>query len=185
MKKISMLLFAVAIMLMGCGNGKEAGKDGGGENPSENNKEMAAEKSVPAGYVDLGLSVYWKNSNEWNSDDDHGFYTYDDAVRAFGNRLPTKAQFEELEKECTWTWNDSKKGYDVKGPNGNSIFLPAAGGCNCRGNVYGVGSRGRYWCSPTGRSKVACSLSFNSDTHDMGNGTRCESQSVRLVQGKW
>ena len=137
-----MLLFAVAIVLMGCGNGKEAGKDGGGENPSKNNKEMGTEKSVPAGYVDLGLSVYWKNSNEWNSADDHGFYTYDDAKKKFGKSLPTKAQFEELEKKCTWTWNDSKKGYDVKGPNGNSIFLPAAGYRDCSGGVDFVGSGG-------------------------------------------
>ena len=134
--------------------------------------------------VDLGLSVYWKNSNEYNRSGEHGFYTYDDAKSKFGSRLPTKAQLEELVDRCTWTWSDSKKGYDVKVPNGNSIFLPAAGGCNCRGNVYGVGSRGRYWCSPTGRSKIACSLSFNSGDYDVDNSIRCVGQSVRLVQGK-
>lgn len=43
--------------------------------------------------------------------------------------MPTKAQMEELMKECTWTWTypATKRGYEVKGPNGRTIFLPSAG----------------------------------------------------------
>ena len=46
-----------------------------------------------------------------------------------GWRLPTKEEFEELIKECEWEWitEDHYPGYKVTGPNGNSIFLPAAG----------------------------------------------------------
>ena len=184
MKRISMLLCAVAILLMGYGNGKEAGKDGGGENPSKNNKEMGTEKSVPAGYVDLGLSVYWKNSNEYNSSDDHGFYTYEAAVRAFGNSLPTKEQLEELKSRCTWTWDSSKKGYYVKGPNGNSIFLPAAGYRDCYDNVRYVGTYGSYRSYSPNGSERAWFLDFNSSGVDMRNYSRCYGLSVRLVQGK-
>ena len=44
-------------------------------------------------------------------------------------RMPTKAEVEELCSKCTWTWTSLNgiKGYKVTGPNGNSIFLPAAG----------------------------------------------------------
>ena len=189
-----MLLFAVAIMLMGCSNNEVKVNNGGNDSQAgENNAVSSSEKAsgaeqnsqpVPAGYVDLGLSVYWKNSNEWNSDDDHGFYTYDDAVRAFGNRLPTKAQLQELKNKCTWTWSDSKKGYYVKGPNGNSIFLPAAGDRDCFGDVYGVGTHGDYWSSTPGGSESAWDLDFDSLEVRMGNILRCGGHSVRLVQGR-
>ena len=44
-------------------------------------------------------------------------------------RMPTAAEWEELRRECTWTW--SNKGYKVTSDiNGKSIFLPAAGAMN-------------------------------------------------------
>lgn len=147
-------------------------------------KEIEEVKPVPAGYVDLGLSVYWKSSNEYNSSDDHGFYTYDDAKKKFGSRLPTKAQLVELKNKCTWTWNSNKKGYDVKGPNGNSIFLPAAGYRSCNGNVYGVGAIGDYWSSTPLGSEGAWVLHFSSSGVYMSSDSRCYGLSVRLVQGK-
>ncbi|MBQ3982262.1 MAG: hypothetical protein II633_00665, partial [Bacteroidales bacterium] len=80
------------------------------------------------GYTDLGLpsGTIWKNFNAT------GFYTYDEAVSQFGNRLPTKQQWEELKAECQWSWNGS--GYKVTGPNGNSIVLPASGIRYCDGS---------------------------------------------------
>lgn len=44
-------------------------------------------------------------------------------------RIPTTADVEELVKLCTWEWTkvNDVKGYSVTGPNGNSIFMPAAG----------------------------------------------------------
>ncbi len=43
-------------------------------------------------YVDLGLpsGTKWKSVNE--AGDENGFYTYDEAIKAFGNKLPTKKQ---------------------------------------------------------------------------------------------
>ncbi len=43
--------------------------------------------------------------------------------------LPSAELFEELFRLCTteWTQQDGVNGYKVTGPNGNSIFLPAAG----------------------------------------------------------
>ena len=44
-------------------------------------------------------------------------------------RMPTAAEWEELRRECTWTW--SNNGYKVTSDiNGKSIFLPAAGVMN-------------------------------------------------------
>ena len=42
--------------------------------------------------------------------------------------MPTRAQFQELLHRCVWTRTtlNGKNGYEVEGPNGNSIFLPTA-----------------------------------------------------------
>jgi uncharacterized protein (TIGR02145 family) len=98
--------------------------------------------------------------------------------------LPTKEQLEELMNQCTWTWGAQNgiNGYTVTGPNGNSIFFPAAGGRNCDGNVYGVGSYGYYWSSTSNGSEGAYYLYFYSDKVDMGSYYRCSGRSVRLVQ---
>ena len=68
----------------------------------------------------------------------------DAATRKWGDdwRMPTKKQFDELLKYCKWTWNGN--GYEVKGKNGNSIYLPAAGWRNGEVCVT-VGSKGEYW----------------------------------------
>ena len=44
-------------------------------------------------------------------------------------RTPSKAQFDELRSQCTWTWTEIQgvEGFEVTGPNGNSIFLPETG----------------------------------------------------------
>ena len=136
-------------------------------------------RTIPQGYVDLGLpsGTLWKNANEGG---DNALYTFDEAVSRFGNKLPTKQQLEELKNKCTWTWTGS--GYKVTGPNGNSIFLPAAGNRNCNGNVYLVGTYGGCWSSTPGDSDRAWDLSFGSSRVRMSYGDRCSGQSVRLVQ---
>lgn len=55
-------------------------------------------------------------------------------------RMPTKAEYEELLSKCTWDWTElnSVIGYKVTGPNGNSIFFPAAGSNNdSEASIYG------------------------------------------------
>ena len=63
-------------------------------------------------------------------------------------RMPTSAELEELRNKCSWTWTTQNgvKGYKATGPNGNSIFLPAAGYRNGT-SVLGKGSSGNYWSS--------------------------------------
>ena len=63
-------------------------------------------------------------------------------------RMATLNEWEELIDKCTWTWTTQNgvKGGLVTGPNGNSIFLPAAG---YRFDFYlsNAGASGRYWSS--------------------------------------
>lgn len=129
--------------------------------------------------VDLGLpsGTLWKNANEGG---DYARYTYYDAISKFGNRLPTKQQFEELKNKCTWTWEDN--GDKVTGPSGDHILLPAAGYLNCNGGVSNVGTGGYFWSSTPYNSDFAWFLYFDSSEVNVGSGYRCHGQSVRLVQ---
>lgn len=135
------------------------------------------EKNV---YVDLGLpsGTLWKNTIE------EGYYTYDEALEKYGGNLPSQEQFQELIDNCTWIWDDDKKGYDIMGENLNSIFLPAAGYRNVYGSVNDVGSRGRYWSSTPSGSSCAMHLGFNSGYVGMFNFYRCYGKSVILCKSK-
>ena len=114
---------------------------------------------------------------------------YDVARTQWGGswRLPTKAEFEELINRCTWTWTtyNNVNGYKVTGPNGNSIFLPAAGRRNGTELDY-RGSRCCYWsASMYGHcSDYAHNLYFNDGNHDWTLDHRCNGLSVRPVCDK-
>ena len=65
-------------------------------------------------------------------------------------RMPTASQVEELTSKCNWTLItlDGVDGYNVKGKNGNSIFIPLAGYIHEANNhATGVGEYGFYWTS--------------------------------------
>ena len=65
-----------------------------------------------------------------------------------GWRMPSKEEMDELLTKCKWEWavQDFVQGYKVTGPNGKSIFLPAAGCLNYQGK-YGLYEKGYYWTS--------------------------------------
>ena len=62
-----------------------------------------------------------------------------------GWRMPTHDEFKELFDKCDWTTTivNDVPGYKVTGPNGNSIFLPAAGSYLGK-KVIDRGSTGKY-----------------------------------------
>ena len=61
-------------------------------------------------------------------------------------RMPTKAQMVELNTQCTWVWLQQNGSYGllVTGPNGNTLFLPAAGYHNYTW-LENRGGVGYYW----------------------------------------
>ena len=130
-------------------------------------------------YVDLGLpsGTLWKSANEKG-----GLYCYDEAISKFGNKLPTREQWEELKGMCTWSWTG--KGYKVTGDNGHSITLPASGLRYCDGSSGTVGSHGFYWSYNPNGSDDAWSFFFNSIKTNIGNDDQCFGFSVRLVQNQ-
>lgn len=73
----------------------------------------------------------------------------DVANKVYGSwvTMPTIDEFEELFTECKKEWVEDTKnhvaGYKFTAPNGNSIFLPAAG-TRTQGNVSGEGLNGYY-----------------------------------------
>ncbi|MBQ2458902.1 MAG: DUF1566 domain-containing protein, partial [Bacteroidaceae bacterium] len=83
-------------------------------------------------------------------------------------RMPTRNEIAELVNKCSWKWTtyNGVNGQLVTGPNGNSIFLPAAG------DRYGTGawsgSQGFYWSATQHESysDSACRLYFLSDVND-------------------
>lgn len=140
-------------------------------------------------YVDLGLSVKWATCNVGaKTPGDYGaYYTYEESLYIYWGgtwRTPTRLEFEELVHECTWTWTyqNGNRGYRVTGPNGNSIFLPAAGD-RSGSSLRLAGELGNYWSSaPYGsNSNRAYYLYFDSSKQRVGDYGRGYGLSVRPV----
>ena len=99
-------------------------------------------------------------------------------------RMPTKAEQDELRNNCTWEWTalNDVNGYKVTGPNGNSIFLPAAG--YRRGSdVSYRGDSGFNWSGSLGSSFSvdAYGLDFYDGYYGWGDYSRFCGRSVRPV----
>lgn len=104
-------------------------------------------------------------------------------------RMPTKAEWQELLVNCTWTWTTQNgiNGYKVTskkaGYTDKFIFLPAAGYRNVSG-LRTVGSYGYYWSSSLSEydSSIAWYSLFNSGFAGLdGYRNRGYGRSVRPV----
>ena len=121
-----------------------------------------------------------------NIGDISGDSRYDAARANWGGtwRLPTQAEVRELIDKCTWTWTSQggHNGYRVTGPNGSSIFLPAAG-YRLGSSLYGAGGYGYCWSSAPDWSDArrAYYLYFDSSGHSLYLFYRSNGQSVRPV----
>ncbi len=131
-------------------------------------------------YDDSNLTKYTSNDSKTVLDPE------DDAATVnWGGawRMPTKAEQDELRNNCTWDWTTQNgvNGYKVTGPNGNSIFLPAAG-YKYEGSL-GAGSYGYYWSSSLGTDSpvIAYYVYFGSDNVGWDYDTRNYGLSVRPV----
>ena len=111
-------------------------------------------------------SDYFVDSNEYqNIGSIISGTSYDVARVKWGGswRMPTLDEIKELCNKCSWEWAEVNgiNGQKVIGPNGNSIFLPAAG-YRDGGDVYDRGARGIYWSATllSGKSYTAYCLYF-------------------------
>ena len=154
----------------------------GAESPEDYGNYYAwGETSTKSEYTKDNSKTYGKQMNDIG-----GRSQYDAARANWGGtwRLPTKAEMEELENRCTWKWTTQNgvKGYKVTGPNGNSIFLPAAG-YRSGSSLYTAGEYGRYWSSTPDESDsdIACILHFYSIDQDVAWDNRYRGLSVRPV----
>ena len=132
-------------------------------------------------YTEESSATYNKSMSDIS-----GKPTYDVARKKWGSswRLPTRAEFQELQDKCRWecTTQNGKMGYKVTGPNGNSIFLPAAG-YRFLSSLNSSGEIGNYWSSTPDESNDdnAYKLCFSSSSHFVGWSRRGNGLSVRPV----
>ena len=111
----------------------------------------------------------------------------DDAATAnwgAGWRMPTADEMRELQDYCivVWTEQNGVNGRKFTGPNGNSIFLPAAG-YRIDSELDNAGSDGYYWSSSlsSGNTDRAWHLYFYSGNYYMSNRYRYYGFTVRAV----
>ena len=140
------------------------------------------ETSTKTEYTDYNSKTSGKSMNDIS-----GNVNYDAARANWGGkwRLPTKTEMQELIDKCTWTWitQNGVKGYKVTGPNGNSIFLPAAGH-RSGSALYNAGGYGCYWSSApfdNNSGSAAYYLNFYSGSRFMNRFYRFDGRSVRPV----
>ena len=102
-----------------------------------------------------------------------------------GWRTPTTEELQELFNNTTktWTTQNGVNGWLFTAPNGNSLFLPAAGQY-WDGMLINVGSYGFYWSSSldTYEPNYAWYLYFYSDDYSIYGYYRYFGRSVRAVR---
>ena len=100
-------------------------------------------------------------------------------------RMPSASEIDELVNNCTWVWTtqNGNNGYMITSPNGNSIFLPAAGEYNTNlGELWGIGYVGSYWSSDGLESTHGASrLHFYDYEIEKDWHLRCHGYSIRPV----
>lgn len=161
-------------------------------------------------YVDLGLGTKWATCNvgasqpyeygdfyHWGkisteSDNTYTSGEYDiggnrrfDVARAkWGGswRMPTRREILQLIRSCKWQWTSMNgvKGCKVIGPNGNSIFLPAAGDSDAMSR-RNIGKHGTYWSSTPIENDKAYVLYFSPEKVNIEQCLRWDGMMVRPV----
>ena len=111
----------------------------------------------------------------------------DTAAQVWGGNwhMPTKAQFEELTANTTYTWttvNGTNGGLFTSNINGNSIYFPAAGFW-FHGSHRSEGSSGYVWSSSPSDSISTFYLNFSSGGKSVYDDSRESGFSVRPVLG--
>lgn len=139
--------------------------------------------------------MYGKGSTQYNSSD--SAYTgtenplaaeADTATQVLGApwHMPTKAQFEELIANTTYTWEENFKGSGISGAkytsrtdNTKYVFFPAAGDID--GSAENVGEFGQYWSSTPHSNIISYNLEVAEGYNYVTSAHRSYGYSVRPV----
>lgn len=136
-------------------------------------------------FVDIPKYTYLDGLTELEAEDDvaHVLWGGDWHIASYD-------EWEELLTVCIWEWKElnGTGGFKVTGPNGNSIFLPAAD--RCRWNYHRNYGFGFYWTSTLGPEDEyenlfnAVCLRFSPDSYNyLTTEERFEGLPVRPVSG--
>lgn len=105
-------------------------------------------------------------------------------------RMPTREEMQELLDKCNWVWTEvnSVNGYNITGPNGNSIFLPANGLADGT-EINNKGSYGSYWTSTPqiateGKATASTLYFYGSSLKSQQWANRYGGRAVRPVKDK-
>ena len=164
---------------------KWAGWNVGANRPEEYGGYYAwGETEEKAGYTKSAYSYYDQTKDECIQIGSNISGTqYDVAHIIWGDnwRMPVQAEFQELKDECKWEWviYNEVYGQKVTGPNGNSIFIPAAG--EFREELFGLDQDATYWSATLCGDDEAGILGFNDKETYWGSGPRYYGLPVRPV----
>lgn len=154
----------------------------GADSPSDYGDYFAwGETSTKSEYTEENSTTYEKSISDISGDSQ-----YDVARANWGGtwRLPTAAEIDELTEKCKrkWITEGGHNGYRVTGPNGKSIFLPAAG-WRYRSFLNYFGELGHYWSSTPRWSDTLSTyyLRFNSGSFGRDWYYRFRGHAVRPV----
>ena len=174
----------------------------GASSPEDYGDHFAWGETVPKDCYNW-TTYKWCNGSsisltKYCTDSNHGYNGFidgkteldpsDDAACAHypGGRMPSLEQIQELIDNCTWQWTQRNgvNGQLGTGPNGNTIFLPAAGS-RWNESLLVVGSHGLYWSRALDSSLPdgAYGLDFGSGDVYWGNyDSRSYGFTVRAVR---
>ena len=145
----------------------------------QSDKKHITKYTIADGSTD---GIWYDSAGNFIGDNKTTLVAADDAATAnLGSpwRMPTKDEIKELIDNCTWFWTaqDGRTGYQVDGPNGNAIFLPAV-------MFLFVPDVGEYWSSSLFMSDTpyAYHLLFEWDEYSYLGALRSSEGMVRPVR---
>ena len=161
----------------------------GANSPEEYGDYFAWGEVDSKDYYSVNNYKYYSNGNFTDIGSDISGTAYDAATHNMGEiwRMPTKAEYEELINKCEWKFVTyrKKRGWQVTGPSGNSIFLPAAGFMLDDWNDH-ASIEGFYWSSnvtDTPREIYTLYTSMSDYKMSYRHMRRFEGRTIRGVTG--
>ena len=138
-------------------------------------------------FINLGLP----SGTLWATENEAGYHQFDEAVKTFGDMLPSADAWQELFDQCRRKWDDDRRGYVLTGPNGKRLFLPADGWQDRKEEtkdlkdkgIHDIGNFGIYWSSSPYDMDHSLNIGFASgNVNPTSNYNRLVSFSVRLCK---